>query len=209
MTDDVRSDPDPPPLAALAHELRTPLSAVVGMADAMRNQALGPLPAAYVEYARLIEETGRHMIDVLGTLVQPEPVRRPVVAVEAARDVIESLRAQAETRGVGLALEAPGPASGALVDHRPFVQVLFNLLDNALKVSKPGGLVLVTVSAAGRMIRLDVADNGGEGQASAPGGSGLGLAIVRALCAAHGGDFKIEIGPAGALATAWLAEAVG
>jgi cell cycle sensor histidine kinase DivJ len=202
------------PLALLAHELRSPLAAMVGMADAMRTQALGPLPSAYAEYARLIHQTGLHMIAVLAVLgrLAPTSDEAPVPAREAIRDGVESFRPQAATRGVRIALDldgGDGEGGRAMAHRRVLGQILFNLLDNALRHTPGGGTVEVRAGQDGGQITLEIRNPpGAAAEADSPReGAGLGLAIVRGLCAAHRGEFVLETTGAGATARARLSAA--
>jgi cell cycle sensor histidine kinase DivJ len=206
----------PPPLAALAHELRTPLGAMVGMADAMCAEAFGPLPPAYADYARLIRETGLHMDAVIAALAETaHAASEPLAdAAKVARETIEALRPRAEAQGVALELDLADAPRGAAVPRRVLAQILFALTDNALKVCGPGGVVRVRLAREGDQLRLEVRDTcassrSESGRAVDPASSGLGLPIVRALCAAHGGAFRLDLAPAGAIATAWLTAAAG
>jgi len=195
-----------PNLAALAHELRTPLAAIAGLADALRVQALGPLPEAYVEYGRLIRETALHAISVVSAMAATGPAadERHTPLSKAAQDVIEVLRPRAASQSVSLSLEdrLGGPLE---LPARATFQILFNLLDNALKATAPGGSITVRLDDDEGLARIEVADTGGARLAEASGG--VGYAVMRALCAAHGGELQLETSPLGAVARVWLAPA--
>jgi signal transduction histidine kinase len=203
----------PPPLAELAHELRTPLAAIVGLADAMTAEVLGPLPAPYAEYARLIHRTGLHTLAVVAALNDAGPAQGEPweAAGEVVREVSEAVAPSLEHKALALDLDLVGHAAGAMVPGRVLRQVLFNLLSNAAKFTGRGGRIAVRLCADRGGLRLEVADSG-PGPAPPvqdlpPPGAGLGLPIVRTLCAAHGGAFELETTPAGATARAWLAAA--
>jgi signal transduction histidine kinase len=211
------SEPDdivaqPPALAALVHELRTPLGAMVGMADAMCAEAFGPLPAAYADYARLIRETGLHMIGVIAALAETAAATgEPLAdAAQVARETVEALGPRAEALGLELALDLGDAPQGSAVPRRVLAQILFALLDNALKSCGAGGSVRVRLAPDGCRLRLEVGDTGAPSrEAAEPAPLGLGLSIVRTLCAAHGGAFQLQIAPTGAIATAWLTPVAG
>jgi cell cycle sensor histidine kinase DivJ len=198
----------PPPMAVLAHELRSPLAAMVGLADAMASEVLGPLPPAYAEYVRLIHGAGVHALTVLAALSEAIPaVAEPLEAAgQVAREVIRTF--QAGRAGADLRLALEDGASAAMAPGRALRQVLFNLLGNASKFAAAGGPIDVTLRREGERLVLEVGDSGPGASAAAagvtPAGSGLGLDIVRALCAAHGGGFSLETSPSGSTARAWL-----
>lgn len=201
----------PPPLALLVHELRAPLAAIVGMADAMAGETLGPLPAAYAEYARLIHRTGEHALALVAALNEAGPTSgEPGDAAGAVvADVADAVRPGLEAAGLCLRLDLAVDAAAFRVPGRALRQILFNLLDNARKFAGAGGQIVVRLSAEAGRVSVEVANPGRVGDALAkdpsPPGSGLGLGVVRAICAAHGGGFRLETTPAGATATAWLA----
>jgi cell cycle sensor histidine kinase DivJ len=200
--------PTPPPLASLVHELRSPLAAMAQMADAMACEAFGPLPPAYADYARLIGQTGRHALAVVAALTDaagdPEPA---APAAEVVAEVVDALRPGLGARRLEVDLDVTDGAGEAMVPRRAAAQILFNLMGNAARFTAPGGRIAVALAKDGERLRLQVADSGGCGAELPAPGAGLGLDIVRALCAAHGGAFEIEIAPAGALARAWLTPA--
>ncbi len=56
-------------LASVSHEIRTPLNAIIGFSDAMKSRLFGPVPAKYAEYAELIHESGRHLLELIGDVL--------------------------------------------------------------------------------------------------------------------------------------------
>ena len=125
-----------PNLAALAHELRTPLAAIAGLADALGAKALGPLSDTYAEYGRLIRETALHAITVVDAMAEAAPRPDDALAClsKVARDVVDALGPRAGQQGVRLAIE-DHLQSPLRLPARPAGQILFNLLDNALKAT--------------------------------------------------------------------------
>lgn len=194
----------PPDLAALAHELRTPLAAIAGLADALHTQALGPLSDTYVEYGRLIRETALHAVAVISAMATPTPEETLTSLSEVARNVVDAVGPGARQRGVGLALDDQ-LQSPLQLPARPAAQILFNLLDNALKATVPGGAITVRLDEDEGLARIEVRDSGGSEPSEAVTGAGIGLSVVRALCAAHGGQLQLETSPHGAVARVWLA----
>ena len=201
-------------VADIAHELRTPLTALQMRLEALQD-GLVPLSEAQVEH--LLKQTG-----VLSRLVEDLRIlsladagrltlnRQPTDLNELAEEILEGFRERAEQRQITLSLS--GTPVTAAVDQTRLMQVLSNLLDNALRVTPAGGVVKLSVQGSETGARLEVSDTGpGIPEADLPhiferfvqgkdtkGSSGLGLAIVDALVRLHGGSVEVESGAGGA-----------
>ena len=167
---------------------------------------MGPLSDVYAEYGRLIHETALHAIAVVGAMAAASPAEEEAAAplAEVARHVVEAVSPRARELGVHLALDDQLGGRPELI-ARPLAQILFNLLDNALKATAPGGAVTVRLDEDEGLVRIEVRDTGGAEPKEPAVGGGLGLSIVRALCAAQGGELQLETAPQGAVARVWLA----
>ncbi len=203
--------------ADASHELRTPLTAIRTEAEVALAR---PLPEA--EYRQLLgsilEECDRltRLTDQLLALAREDAAsarqaREPVDLASLAEDVAETLRPLAEARGLRLDLKAEGP----LVirgDGPRLRQVLFNVLDNALKYT-PEGTVTIQVARRGQAAVLTVQDTGigipaehlprvfdrfyrvDKARSREQGGTGLGLSITRSIVTAHGGMIELASTP--------------
>jgi two-component system sensor histidine kinase BaeS len=198
-------------LLSVSHELKTPLTAIRGYAEGLADGTFGAEDAARVillEAGRL-ERLVRDLLDLARMNRHEFAVRRePIDLREVARDAVA--RHEAAARGFQVALTADGGPAWVEADHDRVLQVASNLVENALRLTPPGGSV--TVRAEPR--RLVVSDTGpgldAEDVAHAfdrfflydkygrerPVGSGLGLAIVRQLAVAMGGEVRVESAPA-------------
>lgn len=193
-------------VADIAHELRTPLTAMQMRLEAIQD-GLVPLTDTQVEH--LLTQTGvlSRLVEDLRTLSLADAGRLTLNRqltdlADLAAEVVEAFAEQAQQRGVALRLLVE-PIT-ATVDQTRLMQVLGNLLDNALRVTPAGGEVRLSVRGDQTDIRLEVSDNGPgipEGEVSriferfvqgkdTKGSSGLGLAIVDALVKLHGGSVR-------------------
>ena len=204
-------------LANMSHELRTPLNAIMGFSDVMRAKMFGDLTPKYAEYAELIHESGRHLLDLINDVLDMSKIeaRRYELSREVfdVRDPINAslrlLRLQADEVGVRLRGVLPNAPLEVDADRRAMKQIVLNLVSNALKFTPRGGLVTVAAQSSGGELELTVADTGvgiapedvdrlGKPYEQAGGpndraqGTGLGLSLVAAFARLHGGEMSIE-----------------
>jgi len=198
--------------ADIAHDLRSPLTAISGFVEAMRDGVLKPTPARfeamYVETQRL-----RRLVDDLRTLSLTDAgeLRMDRQAVPA-RMLLERLAAayhqRADEQEIVITIQVDPDTPDLHVDQDRMAQVLSNLIDNALRYTPPGGEIRLGARAQGAATLLTVLDTGagippehlphvfdrfyrGDSARSRDGGeSGLGLAIAKALVEAHGGTIS-------------------
>ncbi len=200
--------------AALAHEIRTPLSIVRGSAEMLARAAPGGSREEELTTFILgeVSRLGRLVNDLLA-FARPRPPRRiPLDLADVVRQVTTAMAGEYEAAGVPLeaALEA-APLEG---DADQLYQVTLNLLANARKASAPGQPVEVGTRAESSYAVLEVRDHGRGIPAeelaevwtpfftTGGGGTGLGLPIVRRIVEAHGGEVALESEPgAGTTAT--------
>ena len=209
--------PSVSPLAELAHELRTPLSAIVAIAEIMKEERLGPMPhARYLDYAGDIYESARHALSVADTMLGRESLesgRLPVHPCELdvnalAGRAVSAMRPLAEQAGVRLETRLAHAPPRLFADRRCLMQILFNLLANALKFTPRDGTITVATSyRSGNRLEIVVADSGAgmseaeivralaratETAPPSPTGSGYGLPLAKALAEANGATLSIE-----------------
>lgn len=205
-------------LAAVSHELRTPLNAIIGFSDVMKQRLFGPLPARYAEYGDLIHESGRHLLELIGDVLDMSRIEadRYELSLETfdARDVADicakMMRLRATEQGVTLYVDAGDVPITVSADRKALRQILLNLLSNAVKFTPDGGAVVLMACVEGRELVMAVGDSGvgisedeiarlGQPYAQSQSGrdstersSGLGLVLVRQLAQLHGGSMTIE-----------------
>ncbi|MGR6328073.1 sensor histidine kinase [Sphingomonas sp. XXL09] len=202
----------------LDRALRSPLAKIIAHADTIHAQAEGPIQADYADYASDIANAGRHLLGLVDDLVDLAAVERPDFALTAepidmadvARRAAGLLSVKAANADVAIARPLAEASVPALGDFRRALQILVNLIGNAVRYSPPGGVVTVTAARVGTMAEAVVADQGKgiarDDQArifekfervdpSEPGGNGLGLYIARRLARAMGGDLTVASAP--------------
>jgi len=203
-------------LAMLAHELRNPLAPIASGAQLLGHDTLDP--ARTRQISGIIARQARHMAGLVDDLLDVSRVTRGLVTLsktridvndvltEALEQVQEPLRQKGHTLTSSL-LTAPAWVMG---DRKRLVQVVGNLLHNAVKFTPAGGKLRVALELDPSRLRIVVADNGigmlpeeldrafemfvqGERTPDrTQGGLGIGLALVRSLVQLHGGSVRVE-----------------
>lgn len=202
----------------LDRALRGPLGKIIANADSISAQTEGPLKADYAEYASDIANAGRHLLGLVDDLVDLQAIEREDFATaEEEIDLADVARraagllavraAQAEVRIDRPAADESLAVSG---EFRRALQVLVNLIGNAVRYSPPGGMVWIRLERDDACGHVIVADQGkgiaiedqerifekfGRVDPSEPGGSGLGLYIARRLARAMGGELIVDSAP--------------
>ncbi|HWA50228.1 MAG TPA: sensor histidine kinase [Dongiaceae bacterium] len=210
-------------LANMSHELRTPLNAIIGFAEILRHQMFGPLGSErYSSYVNDIQRSGQHLLSLINDVLDMSRIeagRQPMkLEQQPLRPLIErSMRMtqpMAENRAVRLDLDADGFDLSANCDSRAVIQMVVNLVSNAIKFSPPGGAVNIRLQASELGgAKISVADTGpgiDEGvlphlfeayahraamTTSRYDGVGLGLAITKALIELHHGHIHVVTQP--------------
>jgi signal transduction histidine kinase/CheY-like chemotaxis protein len=202
-------------LATVSHEIRTPLNGVLGMAQALRRDALSPSQQRRVD---VITESGETLLAILNDVLDLSRIEAGRLALDVADfDVGEMARGAqaaftpvANRKGVSFDLVVEEGAAKAVYrgDSARVRQILYNLLSNAIKFTEAGevrGVIIATPAG----LRMEVSDTGVgiapervdslfekfvQADSSATrrfGGVGVGLSICKALCTAMGGEISV------------------
>jgi len=203
-------------LAALSHELRTPLNAIVGWAAVLKRRMLRSDPDG-VRSVEAIERNARVQTQLIADLLDVSRITSGKLTLNRERfdpcDMIDisvmTLQDTAQERGITVETDLQ-PVPKIYWDQARFQQVIWNLLDNAVKFSESGSAVVVRLRQAGDSVEFSVSDRGrgispdflphiferfrqeNSGTTRRHGGLGLGLAIVKSLVEAHGGAVTAE-----------------
>ncbi len=205
-------------VADVSHELRTPLTTVKGMVETLRDGAVEDLEVRDRFLASIEGETDRMIRLVNGLLLLSRADAsaldlhlNPVALDPVIARTFERLQPLAEKKHIALHLDTQASVPPVLADEDRVELILVNLLDNAIKYSRPGGNVTVALRQnPENMAQVEVKDDGVGMSAEAlsragerffradqarsrdEGGSGLGLAIARTLVEAHGGQLTLQ-----------------
>lgn len=198
--------------------LRRPLGRIVANAETISAQLQGPIRADYARYASDIALAGRHLLDLVDDLADLQAVDRdnftiasePVDLADVARRAAGLLAVKARESGQRIVAPQMDEHALATGEFRRVLQILLNLVGNAIRYGPDGGQVWLCVDSGEGQVSITVADQGPgislENQArlftkferlgrTDAGGSGLGLYISRRLALAMGGDISVDSAP--------------
>jgi PAS domain S-box-containing protein len=213
-------------LSIISHELRTPLHAILGFGRVLERGAYGPLNERQLTFLDDLLQAGEHMRRLIDDLLDLQRVneKRDQLSPQAqplgplVRDAMRMIRALAAERGQALVEDVPEELPEVVVDARALVQIVTNLVTNAIKYTSSGGRIELRARRAGAgayagMVVVEIEDDGAgiapEDQArifeyfsqvdeKVPHrlrGSGLGLALTRALVERLGGTIMLDSRP--------------
>jgi signal transduction histidine kinase len=210
-------------LAAISHELRTPLTGVLGVAEALEMQVSGPLNNRQLEHVRLLRRSGSRLLDMINSILHytnllagQTPVRPQVcVLANIGMAAVRKVQAQANLKLLTVEFDIDPPDLTIEGDTDALIQLLYNLLDNAVKFTPAGGSAGLQIGKCpdGEYVTLAVWDTGigiadtqherifeafmqaDGGLARHYEGIGLGLAYARRMANLLGGTVAVESSP--------------
>jgi PAS domain S-box-containing protein len=218
---------------SVTHELRTPLTSIKGYVEFLEDGLGGPLSPEQEAFVHQIEKGADRLAWLVDDLLDFARIDAGTFQVRLEdgelgakiREIVESLRPQAEDAHLRLEVVLPTAPLAARMDVHRIGQVLINLLNNAIKFTPPGGTIRVTAFQADGQLRCEVTDTGIgipsselpklfqrfsqlEGGLRQGRGTGLGLNITKSIVEAHGGRIGVESEP-GQGSTFWFTLPLG
>ena len=206
-------------LANMSHELRTPLNAIIGFSDMIERQMLGPLGSEkYVDYAGSIKDSGEHLLDLITDILDMSKIEAGKYDLDLEKiqlgNVVNTAVRMIESRAVDGVLNLENNITSddpvIIADRRAVMQILLNILSNAVKFTEPGGTISVSCEEFENHVTVKITDTGIGIPANKLNavmrpfeqvstaftrnheGSGLGLAITKELAELHGGMLNLE-----------------
>jgi len=202
--------------SVVAHDLRSPMHAVLLRLQALLQGARGPLPAGMLDELRKIDRSTRFLVNMVNDFLEMARLEAAAERFEQREvdlgvlldDAVDELRPLIDAAGLQVRTVKPPGAARVVGDARRLTQVVSNLLANAIKFTPPAGSIRASVEVETEFVATSVEDNGpGIAADELPGiferftratgatgiaGSGLGLMIARQIVEAHGGSIGVE-----------------
>jgi len=209
-------------LANMSHELRTPLHAILSFASFGEKNAASAKPEKITEYFHKIQNSGKILLNLVNNLLDLAKLESGKMVFEFQRTnlctllgkVADEFTSLVSERGLTIDYVEPASKAMANVDRDKFMQVIRNLVSNAVKFSPQGGKIGIDIAQEGHLLQVRVTDQGAgippaelekifeefvqsSTTKTGAGGTGLGLAISRQIAAAHKGRIWAENQPQG------------
>jgi PAS domain S-box-containing protein len=208
-------------VSTVSHELRTPLTSIRGSLGLVEGGVMGELPPAVLDMVRIARTNSDRLIRLINDILDLEKIEagklelrlQAVDVGEVVEATFSGVRAMADAAKVELRAEVAGVGQ-VRADRDRLIQVLTNLVSNAIKFSPAQGVVTVRTAREARgMVRFEVVDQGpgiplekrgrlfgkfqqlDSSDARSKGGTGLGLAISQAIVEQHGGRIEVHSEP--------------
>lgn len=210
-------------LASISHELRTPLNAIIGFSSIITSQLFGPIDKKYYEYAEDIHDSGLHLLEIINDILDLSKAEAGKLTLDMeefnvgkALHKCENILAERAARGnVSITLKLPENLPYLIADRVRFIQIMLNLMSNAVKFTESGGKIHVSVETRAlgdskTHFRIVVRDTGigmkeedirkafqSFGQVDSGlnrkyEGTGLGLPLTKRLVELHQGTIHLE-----------------
>ncbi len=204
-------------LANMSHELRTPLNAILGYTELIVDQIYGKVPDKIRDVLERVQKSGRHLLGLINDVLDLSKIEAGQLVLslsdysfqDAVQSVVSSVESLAKEKGLRLTVDVAPALPVGRGDERRIVQVLLNLVGNAIKFTEAGE-VCIRVRMSGGAFLVSVSDTGpgipedqhqkifeefqqvDSSSTRSKGGSGLGLAIARKIVEMHGGSIAVD-----------------
>ncbi|MDY9926707.1 CHASE4 domain-containing protein [Methanosarcina sp.] len=200
-------------LANMSHELRTPLNSIIGFSDLLHEQAFGELNEKQLKYTGNISRSGKHLLNLINDILDLSKVEAGKLELEYKEfelvnklNMIKNLLSPiADRKNIKIEIYVDSNLTSILADEARFVQVMYNLMDNAIKFSQENSPVKIEARKKRDLVEIMVKDDGigikAEDQhklfkpfsqvdpfsSKTFQGTGLGLSMVKQIVHLHGG----------------------
>jgi PAS domain S-box-containing protein len=205
-------------LATMSHELRTPLNGIIGFSEFLIDEKAGTLNARQKEYLTDVLASGRHLLRLINDVLDLSKIEAGKMdlapesfSLAAAIDEVCAVVSPiAQAKSISLSRKVSEEVTTVTLDRHRFMQILYNLLSNALKFTNAGGEVSLRLDREGNALRLQVTDTGigiaaedlpklffefkqlESGTGRRHDGTGLGLVLTKRLAELHGGSVRVQ-----------------
>lgn len=205
----------------MSHELRTPLNAVIGFSELLLSEVFGPLNEKQKKYTENISNGGNHLLSVINSVLDISRIELGEIElyyekvdisgiIEEVKRVLSPLSSK---KNISIEYNIEHGLKTIIVDRVKFKQILYNILNNAIKFSFEGGKVNIAVELQEDMVEISITDEGigiqevdyervfqpfvqiDESISKKHGGIGIGLALVKKCVELHGGKVWVKANP--------------
>jgi signal transduction histidine kinase len=200
----------------VSYELRSPLTSIIGFAEMVADETIGPLNRQQSEYMDHISSSSSALLAIINDILDLATVDAGIMELEitevdvreVALSAVEGLRDRLEEQKISFSANIPSDAGKFRADENRVRQILFNLVSNAIRFSNANGQIELSAAKENNWVVYTVKDDGvgipgdmlpavfepfgGRGGAGRRRGAGLGLSIVKSLVELHGGSVNID-----------------
>lgn len=200
-------------LANMSHELRTPLNSVIGFSDLLLERIFGDLNERQLRYVNNISVSGKHLLGLINNILDLSKVEAGKMELNYSEFSIDSIFDEvkstisplAQVKNLGIEFKIDPDFGNIKADRSRLIQILYNLISNAIKFTPEGGKVSIYCKKSGSRVIFSVTDTGigmssedqkylfepfkqiDSGMNRQYGGTGLGLALVKKFVDMHKG----------------------
>jgi|GEM_PF-1700957 len=205
-------------LHTMSHELRTPLNAILGFSEMLKHETQGELNEKQKHFVDNIIEGGNNLLDVIGRILEVVRTDEGTIGLgiekievhETVNEVLRVIKDKVASNNIIMELKIDPRLEYMRVDKQKLKKILINLLDNAVKFGKQGGIIKINIKKDKDMVRFSISDNGigikeedmrnlfrkftqlDSGWNRKYGGIGIGLAIAKQFVELQGGTITAE-----------------